>query len=70
MVESELEQKLKEGVISQKEYDYLIQSRTSALPSYYKSTQFILSLGLVPILQTIITTFMMYALKSIFNELV
>ena len=64
MVESELEQNLKKGVISQKEYDYLIQNRTSALPSYYKSIQFILILGLVPLLQTIIRMFMTHALNS------
>lgn len=54
MVKNELEQKLKEGVISQKEYDYLMQNRTSGLPSYYKSTQFILFLGLTAILQSIL----------------
>ncbi len=54
MVKNELEQKLKEGVISQKEYDYLIQNRTSGLPSYYKSIQFILFLVLVPVLQAIL----------------
>ena len=51
---NELAQKLKEGVISQKEYDYLMQNRTSGLPSYYKSIQFILFLVLVPILQAIL----------------
>ena len=51
---NELEQKLKEGVISKKEYDYLIQNRTSGLPSYYKSISFILFLGLIPILQSIL----------------
>ena len=69
MVKNELEQKLKEGVISQKEYDYLIQNRTSGLPSYYKSVQFILFLGLVPILQAIlfrlsIRLFMGYASRG------
>lgn len=54
MVKNELEQKLEEGVISQKEYDYLIQNRTSGLPSYYKSAQFILFLVLVPVLQSIL----------------
>ena len=54
MVKDELEQKLEEGVISQKEYDYLIQNRTSGLPSYYKSAQFILFLVLVPVLQSIL----------------
>ena len=51
---NELEQKLKEGVISQKEYDYLMQNRISGLPSYCKSMQFILLLGLVPFLQAIV----------------
>ena len=51
---NELEQKLKEGVISQKEYDYLMQNRTSGLPSYYKSFQFILFLAAVPLLQTLV----------------
>ena len=63
------DEKLKEGVISQKEYDYLIQNRTSGLPSYYKSVQFILFLGLVPILQAIlfrlsIRLFMGYASRG------
>ena len=56
MTETKLEQKLKEGVISQKEYDYLMRNRTSALPDFYKSFQFILFLILVPILQSILTT--------------
>lgn len=64
MVESELEQTLKKGIISQKEYDYLIQKRL--LPSYYNSFPFILILGLVPILQTIINRFMIHPLHSIF----
>ena len=54
MVKNELEKKLEEGVISQKEYNYLIQNRTSGLPGYHKSIQFILFLGLVPILQSIL----------------
>lgn len=46
-----LEEELKNGVISQDEYDYLVQHRTSLLPLYYNSYQFIGYLVIVPILK-------------------
>ena len=53
MVENELEKSLKEGAITQEEYNYLTQNRKSGLPNYYKSIQFILFLAIVPFLQRI-----------------